>query len=269
MTFIAVFRRAIRIAALVACVALVCPRALPGEPVGVRYTEGLVHGFLTLSTIEGAHVADGDLFQVARGGRVTTRLLFRFTDGSIRDETAVFSQNRHFKLLSHHLVQKGPSFKPQPLDMTVDVASGRVVVRYTDDDGKQKVEDERLELPADLANGITLTLLKNIRGGSPVRQVSMVVATPKPRLVKLNIEAQGEERFTTGKAAHTATHYVVKVDIGGLAGVVAPLLGKQPPDTHVWIVGGEAPAFVKSEGPMFLGGPLWRIELASPVWRTR
>jgi len=94
-------------------------------------------------------------------------------------------------------------------------------------------------------------------------------ATPKPRLVKLNIEAQGEERFTTGKATHTATHYVVKVDIGGLAGVVAPLLGKQPPDTHVWIVGGEAPAFVKSEGPMFLGGPLWRIELASPVWRTR
>jgi len=166
-------------------------------------------------------------------------------------------------------VQKGPSFKPQPLDMTVDVASGRVVVRYTDDDGKQKVEDERLELPPDLANGITLTLLKNIRGGSPVRQVSMVAPTPKPRLVKLNIEAQGEERFTTGKATHTATHYVVKVDIGGLAGVVAPLLGKQPPDTHVWIVGGEAPAFVKSEGPMFLGGPLWRIELASPVWRTR
>ena len=32
-----------------------------------------------------------------------------------------------------------------------------------------------------------------------------------------------------------ATHYVLKVEIGGLAGVVAPLVGKQPPDSHVWI----------------------------------
>ena len=269
MTLNAFPRSRFRIAALVACAALVCPRVLPGEPVAVRYPEGLVHGFLALRTLQGAHLADGDLFQVARGGRVTTRLLFRFKDGSIRDETAVYSQRQHFRLLSNRLVQKGPSFKPQPLDMSVDATTGRVVVRYTDEDGKQKVEDERLELPPDLANGITLTLLKNIRGGSPVRQVSMVVPTPKPRLVKLNIEAADEERFTTGTATHTSTHYIVKVEIGGLAGVVAPLLGKQPPDTHVWIEGGEAPAFVKSEGPMFLGGPLWRIELVSPVWKSR
>ena len=64
----------------------------------------------------------------------------------------------------------------------------------------------------------------------------------------------------------TATHYVVKVEIGGVSGLLAPLLGKQPPDTQVWILPGEAPAFVKSEGPLYLGGPLWRIELTSPVW---
>jgi hypothetical protein len=29
---------------------------------------------------------------------------------------------------------------------------------------------------------------------------------------------------------------------------------------------GEAPAFVKSEQPFYLGGPVWRIELVSPVW---
>ena len=63
-----------------------------------------------------------------------------------------------------------------------------------------------------------------------------------------------------------ATHYVVKAEIGGLAGLLAPLVGKQPPDTHVWILEGPAPAFVKSEGPLFYGGPLWRIELTSPVW---
>jgi hypothetical protein len=59
---------------------------------------------------------------------------------------------------------------------------------------------------------------------------------------------------------------MVKVEIGGLAGVIAPIVGKEPADIHVWILGGEAPAFVKSEGPLCSEGPVWRIELASPVW---
>jgi hypothetical protein len=63
-------------------------------------------------------------------------------------------------------------------------------------------------------------------------------------------------------------HYVLKVDIGGLQGVIAPLIGKQPPDSHVWILQGEAPAFVRSEQPFFMGAPLWRIELVSPVWAS-
>jgi len=45
-----------------------------------------------------------------------------------------------------------------------------------------------------------------------------------------------------------------------------PLVGKQPPDSHVWILGGEAPAFVKAEQPPYNEGPVWRIELTSPVW---
>ena len=65
---------------------------------------------------------------------------------------------------------------------------------------------------------------------------------------------------------HKATHDVAKVEIGGVAGLVAPILGKQPPDTHVWVLGGDAPAFVKSEVLLFNGGDLWRTELASPVW---
>ena len=94
----------------------------------------------------------------------------------------------------------------------------------------------------------------------------MVVATPKPRLVKLALSGAGEDRFTTGGTARKATHYVVKVEIGGVAGFIAPLVGKQPRTLTSGFCGGEAPAFVKSEGPMFLDGPIWRIELVSPVW---
>ena len=66
-----------------------------------------------------------------------------------------------------------------------------------------------------------------------------------------------------------ATQYRVKVEIGGIIGFLAPLVGKQPQDSHAWIVEGDAPAFVRLEGPFFAGGPSWRIEPANPVWQER
>jgi hypothetical protein len=250
---------------LLACAMLLGPCALAEGPVAVRHAEGLVHGFLVLRTLEGKTLADGDLIQVARGDRVTSQLVFHFKDGSIRSETAVFSQRRSFRLLSDHVIQKGPAFN-NAMETSIDGSTGQITVRYTDDDGKEKVATDRFELPPDVANGLIFTLLKNIRPDAPGTTLSMVAATPKPRLVKLVISHQGEDSFSTGGSSRKAIHYVVKVDIGGVTGLVAPLIGKQPPDTHVWILGGEAPAFVKSEGPLYLGGPTWRIELASPVW---
>jgi len=252
-------------ALLLACAAVLPPGTLSAAPVAVRHTEGLVHGFLVLRTLEGNILADGDLIQVAHGDRVTNHLMFRFRDGSVRDETAIFSQCGNFRLLNYHLVQKGPAFQ-RPMEVLVDNATGQVRVRYTDEDAKEKVISDRLELPPDVANGMIFTLLKNVRPDGPPTAVSMVAATPKPRLVKLTVTPRVEDPFSISGSRRKAMHYVLKVEIGGVAGVVAPLLGKQPPDIHVWILGGEAPAFVKSEGPLYLGGPIWRIELTSPVW---
>jgi hypothetical protein len=254
----------VRVSLAASTAVIACAVTLRGEPVAVRYTEGIVHGFLALRTLDGTTIANGDLIQIARGNRVTSRLVFRFKDGSLHDETAVYTQRGTFRLVSDHLVQKGPTF-PQPLEMTID-AGGDVTVRYTNDHGEQKVESEHLDLPADLANGLVLTLLKNVRPDAPPKTLAYVAATPKPRLVKLEIKAAGQERFSTAGVRRAATHYVLKVEIGGLSGLLAPLVGKQPPDSHVWVLGGEAPAFVKAEQALFLGGPVWRIELVSPIW---
>ncbi len=252
--------------------ALLQSRTLIAAPVTVRHTEGLLHGFLVVSTTEGDPVALGDLTQVSRGDRVTTHVVFRLKDGSVYDETTIFSQRGSFQLLNYHLQQKGPAFQ-YPMDMSIDGSSGQVTVHYTDDSKesekgkeKEKVASNRMRVPPDIANGLIFTLLKNVRPGEPLPALSMVVATPKPRLVKLAITPQGEEPFSIGDSKHTAMHYVIKVKIGGVAGAIAPLLAKQPPDIHVWILGGEAPVIVKSEGPLSVGGPSWRIEMTSPVW---
>ena len=119
---------------------------LCAEPVTVRYAEGVVHGFLVLRALNGQILADGDLNQMARGNKVTSKLVFRFRDGSYQEETAVFSQSRYFQLLTDHLVQRGPSF-PRPIEMSIDTARQHVTVRYIDDDGKDKIADEHMDLP--------------------------------------------------------------------------------------------------------------------------
>ena len=259
------------LAIILTCVALLQSDMLLAAPVAVRRTEGLVHGFLSLSNMEGKLLADGGLTQVSHGNRVTSHLLFHFKDGSVHDETAIFSQRGNFRLLTYHLVQKGPAF-PIPMDVSIDTSSGQVTIRYTDDEGKEKekekekVATDRMKLPPDVANGMIYTLLKNVRADGPPTTISMVAATPKPRLVKLAITPKGEEPFSIGGSQRTAMHFVLKVEIGGVSGMIAPLLGKQPPDIHIWILGGEAPTFIKSESQLYLGGPIWRIELVSPVW---
>jgi hypothetical protein len=227
--------------------------------------EGELHGFLVLRTLDGVTIADGDLTQSTHGGKVTSRLVFHFKDGSLQDETTVFVQRGNFRLLADHLVQKGPAFK-HPMDVSIDGSTGAVTVRYRDDDGKEKTATRRLTLPPDLANGMVPILLKNISPDVKSTSVSMVAATPKPELVRLLITPDGGDAFSTGAASREATRYRVKVDIGGIRGALAPVVGKQPPDTHVWILGGNFPAFLKSEGPMFESGPIWRTELVSPVW---
>jgi len=249
-------------AILIACAAMLDPNALLADMIPVRHTEGLEHGFLVLRTLEGKALADGQMTQDAHGDHVTTHLIFRFKDSSTYEETTTYSQRGTFRLLSNHVVQKGPSFK-QPVDTLIDASTGQVKVRYSEDNGKEKVVAQRLELPPDVSNGLLFTLMKDIKPSVPRTTVSMVATTPKPLLVKLAITPQGEEPFTIGSFRHKAMHYVVKVEIGGVTGFLARLMGKQPPDTHVWVLGGEAPAFVKSEGPLYAGGPIWRIQLAT------
>src|SRR5207245_293785 len=139
--------------------------------------------FRALRTLEGKKLADGEMTQVTEGDRLTDDLIFRFKDGSIYEDKTVFTQKGSFRLLSDHLVKKGPSFK-QPMETLIDASTGQVTVHYKDHDGKEKVLKQNLN---------------------------------------------------------------------------------QPPDSHVWVLGGAAPAFVKFEGPLYQGGPIWSIELAKPA----
>jgi uncharacterized protein YllA (UPF0747 family) len=61
-------------------------------------------------------------------------------------------------------------------------------------------------------------------------------------------------------------HFVLAPRLGAFTAFFARLLGKLPPDSHLWIVTDQVPAFVRFEGPMYTG-PVWRLSLATPTWR--
>jgi hypothetical protein len=241
---------------------LVCAGA--AQPVPVRHTQGSLHGFLVLKDMDDKVLASGDLTQTPSGNRLTTILSLHFKDGSLYQETSVYSQRRTFQLLTYKQVQKGPSFKI-PETISLDTSTGKVNIQYTDKDGSAKTIDDALKLPPDLANGILPTLLTQI-DPKVETTLSMLVSTPKPRVVKLKITAAEPDSFAVGGVGAKATHYVIKIDIGGVTGVVAKVAGKQPPPINFWVAAGNLPVFLKSEGPLFEDGPIWRIELASPVW---
>jgi hypothetical protein len=225
------------------------------EPVAVRFTEGVGRGFPVLRNANGEKIAQGDLVQVARGDRVENRLTFRFRDGSFYDETVVYSQRDVFTLIAYGLVQRGPSF-PETIEAAVDRSSGRYTVRYKgDEDSPEEVLTGKFEMPADAYNGLLSTLMKNLPTGESAT-VQIIAFTPKPRLVKMLLMPATEDTVMISETAVPSTRFLVKPQLG----LFASLLVADIPDIKIWVSGGEAPAFLRFEGPLYFMGPIWRID---------
>ena len=259
------FTKAAALGLLVLVTALVWPSPLAADPVSVRFVEGAVHGFLMLRTVDGVLLAQGDLLQVNRGGKVESRMVFRFKDGSVFDETVEFTQQRVFNMQRYRLVQRGPVFT-EDTEISLERASGKYRVKTkARKDGQEKALDGTLDLPPDVYNGMILTIVKNLGKGAS-ETVHIVAFTPTPRLIKLELAPAGEHKVLIGELAKTARHYVLKPRLGTWLKLFAKLLGRMPPDYHAWIVTDEVPAFVRFEGPLYTSGPIWRIEVTSPRW---
>ena len=242
-------------AALVMSLALDA-RFAGADPIPVVYTERLGRGFPVLRALNGEKLAQGEMSQVPRGGHVVeNRLVFRFRDGSFYEERVVFSQRDVFTLLSYYIVQRGPSF-PETLEASVDRATGRYDVRYrADEDSPEETLSGDFALPADVYNGLLSTLMKNLPEGDS-RVVQVVAFTPKPRLVKMLLTPAAEDPLRVNDAAVPATRFLIRPQLG----LFAALLVADVPDVKCWIAGGEAPAFLRFEGPLYFMGPIWRID---------
>ena len=117
-------------------------------------------------------------------------------------------------------MQKGPSFKRQ-MESWIDATAGKITIRSSGK-GKDKVVTKGLKLPPDLANGLLFILTKNIDPRVRETTVSMVAVSNAPRVVKIHILPGPEKTFSVGTLSYRAQHYVMKIEIGGVAGASRP-----------------------------------------------
>ena len=233
---------------------------LEAAPVQVRLVEGTAHGLMVVRFVGGEVVGHGDFLQAAHGDRVDTRLVLRFKDGSLHDETHTFSQQRVFTLLTYRLVQRGPSF-PETLEVVLDRKTGTYKVLSTRD-GKEKASSGSIELPLDVYNGMVPMLLKNLAPGAS-ETVHIVAFTPKPRLIQVELVPAGSQRLVAADITRQGMRYALKPKLGAVVRAVATLMGKAPADQECVILTEEVPAFVRCDGSLYLKGPVWRMEMTT------
>ena len=228
--------------ALLVLLSLVCATsaaALGAAQVRVRFPEGTTRGFLAIRTPQGERIGHGELTQKPRGDELDSRLLLQFKDGSVHDERSTYSQKGVFRLEAYHLVQRGPSFPGA--EISFDRKSGRYQAKTREKAGApEETASGEFEMPPDLANGLTLLLLKNMPPGERVT-AQLVAFTPKPRLLRMELHQEGEDRVVFAGNPKQAGRYLVDLEIGGVTGVVASVIGKSPPDLRYWLAVGEIP----------------------------
>ncbi len=254
----------VRALATVLIVLWIMASCIFAEPIPATHKQGSMHGFLLLKSDDGRITAVGDQVNVIRGNEIHSRLVFHFRDGSIDDESTIFRQGSVFQLIRDHHVQKGPSF-PEPVDVDMNVSTGEVTWREMKD-GKNDVKVEHMELPPDLANGMISLVVENFPRKAMEMKTSYLVVASKPRVVKLSIKPDGTDRVSVGGGSRRSNRFNVHIEIGGVSGVVAPMIGKQPPDIKLWVLDGDVPTFVKMQGELYQKGPSWTMVLTSPTW---
>ena len=79
---------------------------------------------------------------------------------------------------------------------------------------------------------------------------------PRPHAVKMVLAPVSHEPVLVDEASARAVRYDVRPQLG----LFASLLVSDIPDIRLWILEGEAPGFLRFEGPLYFMGPTWRIE---------
>lgn len=243
------------------CASLALGASAAAQPIAVTHVQKPMHRYMLARTDDGKVIANGEFTQVTQGDEVTMRMVYRFLDGSLDDETTTYTQRDKFRLVRNHHIQRGPFFS-HPSDFSIEAATGMATRRTADADSKTHIN-----LPDDVSNGFVGTLLLNVSPKTAPFRVSILAPVRGGRLIRILISPDGEQQFQMEGKTPKAAVFRVHPELGGIVGLIAPLIGLQPKDVMVWVLEGDEPAVVRIVGQLDGYGPVVSSELVGAGFR--
>jgi hypothetical protein len=245
---------------ILVCASLALGATAGAQRIAVTHVQKPMHRYMVARTADGKVIANGEFTQTTQGDEVTMRLLYKFLDGSVDDETTTYTQRDKFRLVRNHHIERGPFFS-HPSDFTIEAATGTVTSRTMDSYGKAHDASSHIDLPDDLANGFVGTLLLNVSPKSAPFRVSLLAPVRSGRLIRILISPDSEQQFQMDGKTLKAAVFRIHPELGGIVGMIAPLIGLQPKDVMVWVLEGDDPAVVRIVGQLGGYGPVVSSEL--------
>lgn len=212
-------------------------------PIAVRVVPGALHGFPSLSDAAGNVIADGELSQELRGEVLLVHLRWSFGDGRRVEERAEFRVGAHLTQTRFTWVETAGEVEQRRFE--VDFSDGRAIAVTRNRKGEPEREEERLDLPDGRAftgygTALAISQLELPAGGE--EELTFVAFTPKPRIVRLGVRRNGEERIDAHGRSIRCDRFTLHPKIPFPVSLFA---GAK--DAHLWFTHGPPPALVRAE----------------------
>jgi hypothetical protein len=219
--------------------------APPGRAVELRYPQGDLHGFPSMSDESGKLIADGELTQKRKGDRLLVRAVWRFKDGRVAVEEDVLRTRPELWQESFRWVETNG--EEMLRHAQVDFRTGKASFSRNED-GEPKTWEEKLDLPRGKAfTGYSAALAASqlrdaLSAKDSRRSLTFVGFTPTPRTVEVEIARQPGARVRAAGRELSADLFTLHPKLPFPVSLVA-----NAPDAHLWFSRGSPPALLRAE----------------------
>jgi hypothetical protein len=217
-----------------------------GSGITLAWTEGDVAGQTAIADENGKTVGVVLYRQRLRGDVLECTRVSRFQDGSSDEDTAVARVNRTLIALRGRSIIRNQQGKPI-VDLTIDVAGGRITGFY--DDGSRHQVDERTTLEPDTYWGpLIFMVVKNFEANADDDRVvfKTIAPTPKPRVLTMELVHTGRTRIRRMGDDVSVERFTLRPTFGWL---VDPIIHRMVPSTEFLIEAGAPPSLARYAGP--------------------
>ncbi len=248
------------VAAAVLCSSLACARD-PGDPIKLVWNEGDVAGMTSIfAPGERRLIGFVEYHQQRRGDVLSAIRVARFKDGSSDEDRAEarITPGSMFETLRGRSIIRDTSGR-STVDLTIDVAGGHIS-GFSIQDGRTETYDQDVKLPPGTYWGpFVFLVLKNFdenAAGGALR-FRTVTATPKPRVLDLEVERDGDDTITRPGGVVKVQRFTMRPRINVF---LDPIVHMVAPRTEFLVRAGAPPALARFSGPRNYAGQAIEVE---------